>query len=182
MNSPVAYIADAVRRERNRAGISLSELARIAGIGKSTLSQLEAGTGNPSIETLWALSVALKVPFSALVEPPRPRVQVVRLGDGAATKSGTADYTVTLLSSAPPSARRDLYRVFAQPGADRVSEPHLAGTIEHLVIVSGRALAGPTNELVELKPGDYITYPGDAPHVFRALDRNTCATMVVESP
>ena len=35
--------------------ISLTELARRAGLAKSTLSQLEAGTGNPSIETLWSL-------------------------------------------------------------------------------------------------------------------------------
>jgi transcriptional regulator with XRE-family HTH domain len=182
VNSPVAFIADAVRRERTRAGVSLSELARLAGIGKSTLSQLEAGTGNPSVETLWALSVALKVPFSALVEPPRPRVQVVRLGDGTATRSGAADYAVTLLSSCPPNARRDLYRIVAQPGADRTSDPHLAGTVEHLIVGSGRALVGPSHELVELNPGDYITYPGDAPHVFRALEPDTTATMVVENP
>ena len=44
--------------ERERAGMSLAELAR-AGLAKSTLSQLESGTGNPSLETLWALAMAL---------------------------------------------------------------------------------------------------------------------------
>ena len=69
---PREIIAAALRRERDRAGLSLSELAKRAGIAKSTLSQLESGAGNPSVETLWALSVALDVPFARLIEPARP--------------------------------------------------------------------------------------------------------------
>ncbi|MFC7640091.1 helix-turn-helix domain-containing protein [Streptosporangium lutulentum] len=59
-----ALIAASVRRERDRAGLSLTELAKRAGIAKSTLSQLESGVGNPSVETLWGLGAALGVPFS----------------------------------------------------------------------------------------------------------------------
>lgn len=69
-----------IRRERERTGLSMTELAKRAGIAKSTLSQLESGTGNPSVETLWALGVALDVPFSRLVDPPRPVVKVIRAG------------------------------------------------------------------------------------------------------
>ncbi len=87
---PLAAIAAALRRERERAGLSLTELARRAGLAKSTLSQLESGTGNPSVETLWALGVALGVPFSQLVEPPAPQVRVVRAGEGAAIHSERA--------------------------------------------------------------------------------------------
>src|SRR5438132_11094708 len=75
---PLDVIARSLRRERQRAGLSLTELARRAGIAKSTLSQLEAGTGNPSVETLWALGVALDVPFPRLVEPPQAVVDVIR--------------------------------------------------------------------------------------------------------
>jgi hypothetical protein len=33
---------------------------------------------------------------------------------------------------------------------------------------------------VELAPGDYVSYAGDAPHVFEALEEGTTAVMVVE--
>jgi hypothetical protein len=33
---------------------------------------------------------------------------------------------------------------------------------------------------VELGPGDYISYPGDAPHIFRALAPDTTAVLVME--
>src|SRR5215218_6523302 len=109
--APLDVIAFSLRRERERAGLSLSELAKRAGIAKSTLSQLESGVGNPSVETLWALGVALGVPFSRLVDPPRPSVRVVRVGDGPAMYSDQANYVATLLASCPPNARRDIYRI-----------------------------------------------------------------------
>jgi transcriptional regulator with XRE-family HTH domain len=59
MTQPISVIAKSLVRERLRTGLSLAEIARRAGIAKSTLSQLESGNGNPSLETLWSLCVAL---------------------------------------------------------------------------------------------------------------------------
>jgi transcriptional regulator with XRE-family HTH domain len=177
---PLQVIARALRRERDRVGLSLTELARRAGIAKSTLSQLESATGNPSVETLWALAVALDVPFSRLVEPPQAAVQVIRAGQGPMVFSEQSHYVATLLSASPPGARRDLYLIAADPGEPRLSAPHLAGVVEHVVISAGRAQLGPVEEPLELGVGDYVAYPGDAPHVFRALVRGTLAVMMSE--
>ena len=48
MTQPISVIAKSLTRERSRTGLSLAEVARRAGIAKSTLSQLESGNGNPS--------------------------------------------------------------------------------------------------------------------------------------
>lgn len=178
--APLATIAASLKRERRRAGLSLAEVARRAGVAKSTLSQLESGTGNPSIETLWALCVALDVPFSRLVESPHPSVQVIRAGEGPAVAAERADYVCTLLASCPPNARRDIYLISSQPGSPRESEPHMPGVVEHVVLLAGRANVGIVEDPVELHPGDYIAYPGDAAHVFNALEPNTVAVLVSE--
>lgn len=73
MTQPISLIAKSLVRERARTGLSLAEVARRAGIAKSTLSQLESGNGNPSLETLWALCVALDIPFAQLLEPQAQR-------------------------------------------------------------------------------------------------------------
>ena len=57
-------LAANLRRERNRRGLSLSELSRLSRIGKATLSQVESATGNPTIETVFSLSRALELPIS----------------------------------------------------------------------------------------------------------------------
>jgi len=178
--APLEVIAAALRRERRRTGLSLTEVARRAGIAKSTLSQLESGTGNPSIETLWAICVALDAPFSRLLDPPRPLIQVIRADEGPTVAAAEADYQATLLAACPPGARRDVYRILAEPGHARASEPHMPGVVEHVVLGAGRALVGVAGEPAELGPGDYIRYPGDAPHVFEALAPGTQAVLVSE--
>lgn len=177
---PMDVIAASLRRERERAGLSLTEVARQAGVAKSTLSQLEAATGNPSLETLWALCVALDTPFGHLFGPPQPRVQVIRAGEGPAVAAAKADYQVTLLAACPPSARRDVYWITAEPGSAHSSDPHMPGVVEHVLISAGRALVGITDDPVELNTGDYIAYPADLPHVFQALEPTTRAVLLSE--
>ncbi|MGK5741993.1 helix-turn-helix domain-containing protein [Micromonospora sp. URMC 103] len=179
---PLAVIAAALRRERERVGISLTELARRAKVAKSTLSQLEAGSGNPSVDTLWALAEALGVPLSRLVEPPTPTVHVVRAGHGHRVRSERADFTGTLLSAGSPGVRRDIYLIQLEPGAVRTADAHTPGSVEHVVVAAGGVRVGPESGQVELGPGDYATFPGDAPHRYEALFPGTVAVLVMEHP
>jgi transcriptional regulator with XRE-family HTH domain len=176
----VALISMSLRRERARTGLSLTEVAKRAGLAKSTLSQLENGVGNPSLETLWALAQALDCPLSRLVDPPRRGIQVIRAGEGPVLHAEHAAYEAAMLASCPPGARRDIYRVIGQPGAPHLAPPHLPGTTEHLIIGSGRVLAGPEGEAVELGPGDYLRYPGDVPHIFDALEPDASGVIIME--
>lgn len=178
--APLERIARALRRERERHGISLAELARRAGIAKSTLSQLEAGAGNPSVETLWALAVVLDVPFSRLVDAPAEPVQVIRAGQGHAIPSESSSFTGTLLAACPPGARRDLHVITAEPGPGREAHAHIPGTTEHLLVMAGRWRAGPAGDEVELGPGDYARFPGDVPHAYQGLVPGSTAVLVME--
>lgn len=180
--APLAVIAASLRRERGRSGLSLGGLAAKAGIAKSTLSQLESGTGNPSVETLWALATALDVPFAQIIDPPAPAVRVIRAGEGPVVDAEGAEYHATLLAAGSSGRRSDLYRVTAEPGPVRRSEPHQSGVVEHVLLCSGLARIGPADDPIELRPGDFATYPGDLPHVFEALEEGTCAAMVSVHP
>lgn len=179
-SAPLDVISRSLRREREDAGLSLTDLAKRAGIAKSTLSQLESGSGNPSVETLWAVGVALGIPFSRLVDPPVPSVRIIRAGEGPLIRSERANYTGTLLASCPPRARRDVYRITVEPGPAREADPHNPGTVEHLVVSAGRILAGPADSPVELGPGDYASFPGDVPHVYQALEPGSAGVLVME--
>lgn len=175
-----ATIAAALRTERERRGLSLTELARRARVAKSTLSQLESGSANPSVETLWALGVALGVPFSQLIEPPAPQVHVVRAAEGTRLQSDHAHFAGKLLASGSPHARRDIYLIEVEPGAPRHAEAHIPGSVEHLVVGAGRLRTGPAEAAIELGPGDYVTFRGDLTHSYEALTAGTWAILVME--
>ena len=175
-----ARIGAALRRERIAGGLSLSELARRAGISKATVSQLESGGGNPSVETLWALGDALGVPFARFVDEAPELVTVIRAADAPRIRSASSNYVAALLSASPPNARRDVYLVQAGPGSPKVSASHVRGTVEHVILVSGTALVGPASAPLALRPGDYLSYPGDAPHTFDAQEEGTTAVLISE--
>lgn len=177
---PLGAIVANLQRERSRVGWLMAELARRAGVAKSTLSQLEAASGNPSLETLWALATALDVSFAQLVGSQPADVTVIRAGEGPRVAAELGGYVATLLSASPPGARRDLYLIDAEPESPRTSDPHPVGTVEHVVLCSGRALVGPAGDPITLAPGDFITYAGDAPHVFEALEPGTRAVLISE--
>lgn len=179
--TPNDLIANAIQRERNRKGLSLSALAARAGLAKSTLSQLESGKGNPSIETLWAIAAALDVTFSTLFEVCKPDVCLVRANEGETVISDHASYRTTLLSNCTSGTRRDLYRVDLEPGTIRRSAPHPVGTFEHAILCVGQASVGPLGAEEILNVGDYYRYPADRSHVYEASMPGTQMIVVMET-
>ena len=99
---------------RGEQGRSLSELARASGIAKATLSALEAGRGNPTIETLSSLATALGVPFGDLLAGGAPEpVHVVHAAEGT-TVPGTAN-TLRLIVRLPGNPPIELYEARFPP-------------------------------------------------------------------
>ena len=174
------HIAQALKREREQAGLSVSELARRASVSKATVSQLEAAAINPTVETLWALGSALGIPFSALVAETGAATTLIRAHDRAGVPSKASPYVATLLAASPPHVRRDIYVIEADPGNPHSSAPHPAGAIEHVNIMTGRARVGTEPEANELGAGDYLSYPADVTHVFVALEAATSAVLLTE--
>jgi transcriptional regulator with XRE-family HTH domain len=60
-----------VRAERQKAGLSLSQLAVQAGLTKAYLVRLETQGGNPTIESLVAIADALELTVADLLDRPR---------------------------------------------------------------------------------------------------------------
>src|ERR1700677_2097744 len=85
MDGAVQPIARNLRRWRRTRELTLTALYKQAGVAQSTVSLIERGQGNPSIDTVWALAAALGVPFASLFhdEPPTDDVTVVRSDDAS---------------------------------------------------------------------------------------------------
>jgi transcriptional regulator with XRE-family HTH domain len=151
--------------------MTLADLAAGAGLGKSTLAQLESGRANPSVETLWAIAAALQVPFARIVEEERPSLRVVRARDMPVVHSAeTAGWAGRLLAASHGRGTFDLYALDLEAGAARHADPHHAGVVEHLVLVTGRLRAGPETSPVDLEAGDLVTFVADVPHVYEASE------------
>jgi transcriptional regulator with XRE-family HTH domain len=175
----VRAVASNVRALRLDAGLTLADLATAARLGKSTLAQLESGKANPSVETLWAIAAALKVPFARLVEEERTAMRVVRAQDVPPMHSAeTPGWAGRLLTASHGRGTFDLYTLDLEDGAMRHADPHHSGVVEHLIVVLGRMRVGPQTHPAELATGDLVTFAADVPHVYEALETARCVLVM----
>lgn len=149
---------------RRDSGRSLSEVARRAGIGKGSLSELERGLRPARLETLWALSTALEVPLGRL------------LGEDGAAASGAAVHA-RLVDRWRSDALFELYRGTVGPRQQR-SPAHAEGVTEVLTVLSGRLEAGPEGSPAVAAAGTSLAFDGSRPHTYRALE-TPCEVLIV---
>lgn len=170
-------LAANLKRARAGRGLSLSEAARLSGIGKATLSQLESGAGNPTIETVASLADALGVPLADLLERRAGRgPTVVRAADVPPLGTDGAELR-------PYGGFRggglvcDLYEQRLAGGAHGASPGH-PGT-EHAVVQEGVLVLLVDGGRVELAPGDCASFGAGLPHVYEAPHGPARAVLVL---
>ena len=172
-----ARISLNLRRVRHERYISLGELSRTSGVSKGTLSALESGTGNPTVDTLGALADALGVTVEALISPEGSQARVMRSGEGEWVEGSAVG--LRLVDRLLARGMVDMYEVTFAAGVRRESEGHAPGVLEHLLVTSGRLLAGPITNVVELDVGDRITFAGDVPHAYEAVGEDARAVLLI---
>jgi XRE family transcriptional regulator, regulator of sulfur utilization len=164
-----AHVGPRVRALRTERGLSLSELARRAGVGKATLSGLESGTRNPTLDTLHSVAAALGVALTALVEGPRIQGAAVRIDLLRVFEDEPAVY--------------ELYRMRIPAGAAQTSPPHHPGVTEHATVFAGELRAGPLDAPAEAGPGGYLEWAADAPHGYAAIwEQDVHASLLIRYP
>ncbi|MGY1844004.1 helix-turn-helix domain-containing protein [Modestobacter sp. SYSU DS0875] len=182
MSAVVQTVGVRLRQVRQARGLSVVALGERAGISRATLTQLEAGSGNPTLETLYALANALDVPLTALIEPP-PQAEsmvVLRRGEGTLVE-GTTLRAVLLAHCRSEGMTADLYSLTVPSRTRTESAPHPPGTTEHLHVQSGTLHVGTPARSAELGPGDYARFDGSLPHHYAAGDSGANATLLITS-
>jgi transcriptional regulator with XRE-family HTH domain len=169
-------VAANVRALRAARGLSLGELASASGTGKATLSRIEAGQGNPTVETLFALADALGVPLGALTADRAAAVQHVRAADLPRVGGAVEARVLTQVSG---GALVEALQITFPAGEVRSSQAHPPGVVEHLVLTGGRLRAGPAGATVELDTGDVLRFAADVPHEYAALDGEPAGAMLL---
>jgi transcriptional regulator with XRE-family HTH domain len=177
----ITSAATNARELRTRKGWSLADAAKEAGIGKSTLAQLEAGTANPSLETLWAISRAYGVPVGTLIGSGQGRSRLVKADQRPLVQSAHHSYQIQMLLSLGPITGLDVTLLETEPGEPRISQPHLPGSIEHVYVIQGSLLISPGDgTLAELSAGDFLSFPSGVEHSYETLTPHTRSLVIMQ--
>jgi transcriptional regulator with XRE-family HTH domain len=153
---------------REKLGLTISELAKSAGISAGMLSKIENGQTSPSLSTLQSLAQSLNVPVTALFkgfDEERDAVHV-KAGQGLTIeRRGTrAGHQYQLLGHTPSGSlvvepylitlteQTDVFPIFQHAG------------LEFIYMLEGEMVYRHGSETYTLLPGDSLYFDADAPH------------------
>jgi transcriptional regulator with XRE-family HTH domain len=174
-------ISSNLKRLRTRQGHSLERLAKLAGVSRAMLSQIETGKSVPTISLLLKVAEALGVPLANLLVSPATRVTVVLPKSRAKIVSASSGrFTSRALFPLESTRRAEFYEVRIAAQHREALEPQAAGTKENVLVVSGRIELTVGNEPpVILPPGDAVQFHADVPHTYRNPDGSEAVVHVV---
>lgn len=189
MDGAVQPLARNLRRWRITRDLTLSALAERAGVAKSTVSLIERGQGNPSIETVWALAHALGVPFASLFhdEASSDDVSVVRERDAAlvtverASGDGTG-FVVRHLLTRTGGDLIEIYTSVLDDAKVRHVTAHVTGLFQHVAVATGKVEVSGASFTEVVGQGDLISFRADRPHSYRVVEGPVRLVSVHEYP
>lgn len=141
-----------LRTERN---LTLGQLSKISGVSKAILSDMEKGSSNPTINTLWKIANGLNVPYTKLMDGIEKKATLVRRSDPAMQAGPTGSYRVYCYFPSTPVRNFELFYAELDAKTSNASIGHSNKAQEYIYVIEG-------NLILQTETGNYTLNTGDA--------------------
>lgn len=169
-----------IHRLRSRRNLSMEALAKLSGVSRAMLSQIELGRSVPTINVVWKIARAFGLPFSSLIATrDTARIRVLRADDSKVLSSSAGTFSSRALFPFDGERRTEFYELRLKALSEEKADGHAAGTMENLVVVHGALEVEIAGEIQHLGPGDAILFVADQPHVYRNPSRTEMLAYLV---
>ena len=161
-----ARVGENLRTLRSARHMSLDDLARVSGVSRAALSQIETNKTNPTIGLLWKVAAGFGIPFSELIGEGRPSVAILRREDAQTLRSSDGKFHSRPLSPVGANPLVELYELRIAARGRHASEAHAKGTQEIVVVLAGALRIITGGATYDLELGDSVMFAADRPHVY----------------
>ena len=172
-----------LREARKAQGLSLDAVARLSGVSRSMVSQIERGESSPTISTLWNLTRALNVDFAGLMDhgAEGDRIETLRASDVPAIEKRGQGCRIGILSPPEEAGGHEVYDIRFDAGGRLKSQPHARGAVEQVTVLEGAVRVTSGSAGTELGVGDTARYAADVAHEIAAPDGPARVFLIVKS-
>lgn len=177
-------VANNLQRLRSKRHLSMDALARLTGVSRAMLAQIESGRSVPSIKVLCKIARGLKVSVAAFLDDRAfEGVAVLPAQQSKRLVSASGAFVSRALFPFDLARQTEFYEVRLSALSEEVSEGHGPGVQENLVVAQGVLEVSLNEERYLLSTGDSILFYADQPHRYRnPADSEAVAFLVVTHP
>ncbi|MFA6238485.1 MAG: XRE family transcriptional regulator [Bacteriovorax sp.] len=155
---------------RTRRGLTQADVARLADVPRSTIANLESGTGNPSLINLAKISSALGTSIEMLLTSPVALCRKIPADQIKSINRSGGDVTIVKLLP-DPIPGMEIDKIELNPGAKMRGIPHAAGTKEYLHCIQGEIAIVVAGEIYTISKGDVLAFPGEIHHSYENIGK-----------
>jgi transcriptional regulator with XRE-family HTH domain len=156
-----------LRKKRN---LTQAALATLADVPRSTIANLESGTGNPSLINLAKISGALGTSIEMLLSAPKALSKLILANDIKSINRSQGEVTIVKLLP-DPIPGMEIDKIEINPGAKMRGIPHAAGTKEYLHCIQGEFNIVVGGENFRVLKGDVLSFPGENHHSYENVGK-----------
>lgn len=167
-------VGERLKELRMLRQLTLDDAARLTGVSKPMLGQIERGQSSPTINTLWKIATGLKVPLSALCRQQDAEYTVAAPQDACAIRAEDDAMRAYPLFPFDPLRRVEMFRIEFDAGVRHASEAHAAGVEEYILMVRGELTLEIGPQAVCLSERQSIRFRADVPHAYHNASGAPC--------
>lgn len=159
-------IGSKLKKIRNERGLSLDDVSKLTHVSKAMLGQIERGSSNPTISTLWKISTGLKISFSFFVTEDKynPNIIDQKYIDPILEDNGRMKlYPIFNFN---PNTGFEVFSIELDSECNHCSTPHNSEVEEYIIVTKGVLELLLDNTCFKLQTGQSIKFKADIPHSY----------------
>ena len=160
-------VAKNIKEIREGKKITLDGAAKLTGVSRSMLAQIERGDVNPTISVLWKIANGYKTSFTSLFENREEAHLMIREAERTPLVEDEGRYRNRPVFPFREDTRFETYVIEILAGGALEAQPHIGGTEEFLTVFDGQVEVTAGGETFLLGPGDSLRFRADVPHRYR---------------
>lgn len=157
------HIAQHLKAIRSERQLSLDAVAKLTGVSKAMLGQIEREESSPTIAKLWQIASGLDTSFSAFLG------QISQEHEREETEfPDDPNMQITTLMPYDPRVKFEMFDISLFAHHEQHSTAHAHGVMETVWVIEGSLELFFDNEWHTLNPNDTARFFADQPHAYRA--------------
>lgn len=162
-------VANNIKAIRENKKITLDAAAKLTGVSRSMLAQIEKGDVNPTISVLWKIANGYKTSFTSLVNQNDESHLLIRAEEVTPLFEGDGLYINRPAFPFQNHTQFETYMIEIQKGGYLQAQPHMKGTEEFLTVFAGKAEVTAGIECFQIKKGDSLRFHADIEHSYKNI-------------
>lgn len=159
-------VGESLKSIRNSMDLSLDAVAKLTGVSKAMLGQIERNESTPTISTLWKISTGLKISLSSFFSQPHDASRLIDVNSLEPVEEAGGNMLLYNIFPFDPVSGFDFLKIVMEKGCVKHSSPHFNVINEYVFVTKGQLQIIINDKIINLGENNAYSFSGNSDHIY----------------